>query len=217
MEQIKTNGTRFNKGTKSGRNILRESLRNLGCGRSILCDKNNVIISGNNVYEAAQELGYKVRIIESQPQELIVVKRNDVDASEKTGLELAFVDNLVQEKNLKWNADVLLDAMSKVLSFDPRVWHGHSALVKDLRIEDFLQEGVEHVPEKIQKVLKMDTQQLSLFDALGMESPEEETEEETEEEEVIEQGEEVIEQGEKEEEKEQPKETAPLGIADDDF
>jgi hypothetical protein len=208
MEQIKANEVRFNKGTKSGRNILRESLRNLGCGRSILCDKNGVVISGNNVYEAAQELGYKVRVVEAQPDELIVVKRNDVDAMEKTGLELAFVDNLVQEKNLKWNADVLLDMMKKVLSFDPRVWHGHSALVKDLRIEDFLQDGVEHVPEKVQKVLKMETQQLSLFDTLGMESSEEEIEEE-EEEEVLEDT--------SEEKEEQPKENIPLGIADDDF
>lgn len=166
MEEIKTNKVHFNKGTKTAKNILRESLRILGCGRSILCDKNNVIICGNKVYDAAQKLGYKVRVVEAQPDELIVVKRNDVDATEKTGLELAFVDNLISEKSLKWDADALLKAMQEVLSFDPRIWHGHSAIVKDLKIEDFLKEGATPNPERITREIDLNIQQLNLFDML---------------------------------------------------
>lgn len=70
-----------------------QSLRDLGAGRSILIDSDNVIIGGNGVYEQAQELGLPVRVIESDGTELIAVKRTDLKSSDAKRKALAIADN----------------------------------------------------------------------------------------------------------------------------
>lgn len=163
---MKTNKDRFNKGTKYGRGLIEHSIRELGCGRSVLCDKNGVIIAGNDVYDTAIQLGKKVVTIETEGDVLVVVKRTDLDANSKKGKELALVDNLTQEKNLEWDADMLQDSMTKDLSFDPRKWGGHSALVKELNLKNFFPDDVvRQVPPKEINEEFVQTTQLSLFDS----------------------------------------------------
>lgn len=163
---MQVNKNRFNKGTKYGRGLIEHSLQELGCGRSVLCDKNEVIVAGNDVYNSAIKLGKKIMIVESDADTLVVVKRTDLDANSKKGKEMAFVDNLAQEKNLEWDAELLQENMSKDLSFDPRKWGGHSAIVKELCLEDFFPEDtVRQVPPKETKEEEyLQYTQLSLFD-----------------------------------------------------
>ena len=70
-----------------------QSLRDLGTGRSILIDSDNVIIGGNGVYAQAKELGLPVRVIESDGTELIAVKRTDLKSSDAKRKALAIADN----------------------------------------------------------------------------------------------------------------------------
>lgn len=70
-----------------------QSLRDLGAGRSILIDAENVVIGGNGVYEKARELGLPVRIIESDGSELIAVKRTDLKPADAKRKALAIADN----------------------------------------------------------------------------------------------------------------------------
>jgi DNA modification methylase len=107
--QIKPDERNANKGTARGRELLRKSLREYGAGRSILADRDGRLIAGNKTYEAAQELGLPVRVVEANGDELIVVKRNDLDLSERTGKarELAYADNRVAEIDLEWEAEQL--------------------------------------------------------------------------------------------------------------
>ncbi|MBO4633539.1 MAG: hypothetical protein J5858_16610 [Lentisphaeria bacterium] len=70
-----------------------QSLRDLGTGRSILIDSDNVVIGGNGVYAQAQELGLPVRVIESDGTELIAVKRTDLKSSDAKRKALAIADN----------------------------------------------------------------------------------------------------------------------------
>lgn len=166
---MNVNKNRFNKGTKYGAGLILQSLKTLGCGRSVLCDKRNIIIAGNNVYEAAVKLGKKVVVVESDADTLVVVKRTDVDAESTVGLELSLVDNLSQEKNLEWDADKLHDCMNKSLSFDPRRWGGYECLVKDLDLDDFFPlEVVKKQTPKEQPLFVQNTQ-LSLFNELNNE------------------------------------------------
>ena len=62
---VELNKNRFNKGTNYGRGLLEHSLRELGCGRSILTDKNGVVLCGNDVYDIATRLGKKIITIET--------------------------------------------------------------------------------------------------------------------------------------------------------
>lgn len=148
INDIKTT-KRFNKYYEQGLNLLRRSIKYLGLGRSILVDKNNVIISGNAVYETAKKQGVKkVICIETTGDTLVVVKRTDIDADSKTGLELQLVDNLSTEQNLNWDTDWVIECMNKSYSFDPRKWNGYNCVIKELSLEDYLKSGVTIVEKK---------------------------------------------------------------------
>ncbi|MCL2596253.1 MAG: hypothetical protein FWD66_01035 [Paludibacter sp.] len=89
--QLDTNNYRIH--NDKNRRIIRKSLEDLGAGRSIVVDNENFIIAGNGVYEQAQELGLKTRIVESDGTELIVVKRTDIATNDEKRKLLALVDN----------------------------------------------------------------------------------------------------------------------------
>lgn len=105
--EIKHDQHNANKGTKRGKELLNQSLRELGGGRSILLDKDGNIIAGNKTYEEAQKLGLKVRVIETGKDELVAVQRGDLDLNDGTGdaRRLAYLDNRVSELDLAWDED----------------------------------------------------------------------------------------------------------------
>jgi DNA modification methylase len=109
MTTIKPDQHNANKGNKRGRELLQQSIRELGAGRSILLDKDGNIIAGNKTFEAAQESGIKVRIIEAGRDELVAVQRTDLDLDDPTGeaRRLAYLDNRVAEVDLEWDPDQL--------------------------------------------------------------------------------------------------------------
>ena len=80
--------------------IIRKSLEDCGAGRSVLVDKDNVLIAGNGVYEQAQALGLKVRFVESDGQELIVVKRTDLSSEDEKRKLLALADNYSSDTSI---------------------------------------------------------------------------------------------------------------------
>ncbi len=107
MSTLKTDQNNANQGTDRGRELLEQSLQELGAGRSILADKDGSIIAGNKTYETAQKLGYSIRIVPSDGKELVVVQRTDLDLSQPTGeaRRLAYMDNRVAELDLAWDAE----------------------------------------------------------------------------------------------------------------
>lgn len=161
--EIKKNRTRFNRGTKAGKSLIEKSIERLGCGRSVLADRNGVIIAGNDVYETAVALGKRVLVVTTDADTLVVVQRMDVDADSCLGYELALMDNLAQEKNLDWDADELIGASQRENGFDPTLWNGHSALVKELPLEELLKDDVQVVEKKREDVVDP-SMQLSIFD-----------------------------------------------------
>lgn len=84
----------FNKGTEYGQHLIEESLRKFGAGRSILLDKNNRIIAGNKTVENAAIIGIdNVIIVETDGNQIVAVKRKDIDLDTAKGRELALADN----------------------------------------------------------------------------------------------------------------------------
>jgi len=94
--------------------LLETSVSKLGLGRSVLADKNGTLIAGNKTTEVAGELGMgKVRVIETDGTELIVVQRTDLDMrdpNDPRARQLAFADNQVGVQNLLWDAAALMAA-----------------------------------------------------------------------------------------------------------
>jgi hypothetical protein len=100
-----------NRGTDRGRKMVRDSLRDLGAGRSIVVDKHGTVIAGNKTLEAAEELGIPTRLVETDGSELVVVQRTDLDLGEgDKARKLAYSDNRSAQVGLDWDtAQVALD------------------------------------------------------------------------------------------------------------
>ena len=103
IEELRQDALNFNKGTYEGEGLIKKSLERFKAGRSVLIDKNNNIIAGNKTVSAAATMGMKVRVIETTGEELVAVKRTDIDLDSKEGRELALADNRTAQINLAWD------------------------------------------------------------------------------------------------------------------
>lgn len=109
ISDLKPDKRNANKGTKKGRQLLNNSIRELKAGRSVLVDKNGVIIAGNKTVEQATDAGIKdVIIVETTGDQLVAVKRTDLDLeTDEKARRLAYADNRVSELDLEWDADAI--------------------------------------------------------------------------------------------------------------
>jgi hypothetical protein len=100
-----------NKGTFRGRCAVERSLADLGAGRSIVTDKNGVILAGNKTAAAAQSVGIDedVIVVQTDGTKLVVVQRTDLDANDAKAKKLAVADNRAAEVGLEWDPEVLKD------------------------------------------------------------------------------------------------------------
>ena len=122
IESLVPDNNNFNKGTQFGDHLMDESLRRFGLGRSILIDKNNRIISGNKTAEKAADIGFTdVVVVEVDGNQLVAVKRKDIDLDSAKGREFALADNATGKANLAWDEELISD-ISAQFNFEPGDW-----------------------------------------------------------------------------------------------
>jgi hypothetical protein len=137
IEELAQDSHNFNKGNEQGQQLMERSFKELGAGRSILLDRNGNIIAGNKSQQAAIAAGIKkVRVIETTGDELVAVKRTDVDIDSAEGRKMAFLDNLTQEKNLTWDEVELQNVADEIQGFDPDEF-GLNFMAEQLENEQF--------------------------------------------------------------------------------
>ena len=119
IEDLKQDSRNFNKGSEQGQELMERSFKEMGAGRSILIDRNGNIIAGNKSQKAAIAAGIKkVRVIETTGDELVAVKRTDVDIDSAEGRKMAYLDNLTTQVNLTWDETELQAVQADVEGFD---------------------------------------------------------------------------------------------------
>ena len=122
IESLVPDNNNFNKGTEYGDRLMDESLRRFGLGRSILIDKNNRIIAGNKTAEKAADIGFTdVLVVEVDGNQLVAVKRKDIDLDTSKGRELALADNATGKANLSWDERMIAEMAAK-FDFNPDDW-----------------------------------------------------------------------------------------------
>lgn len=122
VESLVPDNLNANKGTEYGQRLLEESLRKFGAGRSILIDKNNRIIAGNKTIENAVNAGLdNVIVVETDGNQIVAVKRKDIDLDSAKGRELALADNATGKANLSWD-ESLIEEVSQQWGFEPQDW-----------------------------------------------------------------------------------------------
>ena len=93
MEEIKFDKRNYRKHDNKNKSLIKKSLEKFGAGRYIVVDAEGEIIGGNGVYEQAQKLGLKTKIVETDGSELVVVKRTDLKTDDEKRKALAVMDN----------------------------------------------------------------------------------------------------------------------------
>jgi DNA modification methylase len=91
--------------TDRSASLIKESIDRYGAARSIVIDEDNRILAGNGTIEGAKAAGIKnVRIIETDGQEVIAVRRTGLTEDQKIGLALA--DNRTSDLS-EWDQEML--------------------------------------------------------------------------------------------------------------
>lgn len=104
-----------NRETLRGRKALEHSLRTYGAGRSILVDRNGVVIAGNKTLQQAAELGLPVLEVETDGHTLVAVRRRDLDLHEdRAARELAYADNITGALGYDLDPQIIIDDLPAI-------------------------------------------------------------------------------------------------------
>ena len=91
--------------TPRGVGMITDALREVGTGRSGVIDEKGKVLAGNATLEALAEAGIRrVKVVESNGEEWVVVRRTGLTAKQKK--QLALYDNRTAELS-SWELDVL--------------------------------------------------------------------------------------------------------------
>lgn len=114
LRDLKQDDHNANRGTFRGRCAVERSLVDVGAGRSIVVDKNGVILAGNKTAAAAQNAGIddEVILVPTDGTKLVVVQRTDLDANDPKAKKLAVADNRAAELGLEWDQEVMKELSS---------------------------------------------------------------------------------------------------------
>jgi hypothetical protein len=108
IKDLKPDPKNANVHSQYGMGLLENSTRLNGVGRSILISKDNVIIAGNGLVEAAGGIGIEdVEIVESDGNKIIAVKRTDIQSGTTEFYNMALADNVTAMRNIVLDAKVV--------------------------------------------------------------------------------------------------------------
>ena len=107
MAKIQSDSRNVRKHDARNKQVIFDSLKELGAGRSILIDAADTAVAGNGVLEQAEKLGIPIRVVESDGSELIAVKRIDLAPDDPKRKALAIVDNRSNDLSFFDNDELL--------------------------------------------------------------------------------------------------------------
>ena len=152
MTKIKQDRRNYRVHNDENKRVIRKSLEELGAGRSIVIDNEGEIIAGNGVYEQAQKLGIKTKIVETDGSELVVVKRTDLATGDDKRKKLALADNAASDTS-EWAEELLRE------DWTPEVLADFGVVLPETEIQTETKEAQEddfdEEKDKVETVCKM--------------------------------------------------------------
>lgn len=100
-------GHNYRKHSEGNIEHIQKSIKEAGLGRSVVIDADGVLIAGNGVQRAVAP-DTPARIIETDGNELIVVKRIDLHEGDERRKKLAMADNATAD-DVEWDVENLAD------------------------------------------------------------------------------------------------------------
>lgn len=148
MDEIKFDKRNYRLHNSENKRVIKKSLKELGAGRSIVIDNEGEIIAGNGVYEQAQKLGLKTKIVETDGNELVVVKRTDLATGDDKRKKLALADNAASDSS-EWAEELLREDWTPDVLADFGVTLPEVEVPEDMREK----EKDEHVEELLNSAM----------------------------------------------------------------
>ena len=143
MTEIKFDKRNYRKHNDKNKSLIRKSLEECGAGRSIVIDNNGEIIAGNGIYEQAQKLGLKTKIIETDGSDLVVVKRTDLNTDDEKRKRLAVMDNSTSDSS-EFDLELLQ------ADFEVPELEDMGIEFPDIEVEDEKEVVEDEIPEKVE-------------------------------------------------------------------
>ncbi|MFN6337809.1 MAG: hypothetical protein ACK41W_03635 [Cyanobacteriota bacterium] len=144
--QLRPDSRNARRRTDRSASLIAKSLERFGAARSIVIDEDGRILAGNGTVEGAKAAGIsKLRIIETDGDELVAVRRTGLTEEQKIGLALA--DNRTSDLS-EWDG-LMLQQLSETHDVSPwfesedleAIIGGDSKVVEQLPPEDFPEAG----------------------------------------------------------------------------
>jgi DNA modification methylase len=105
LKDIKFDKHNYRKHSAENQKLIKKSLEETGFGRSVLIDSENCLIAGNGVVSQLPK-NTKIKVVETDGTEMVVVKRTDLKTADKKRKELARNDNATAN-NVEWEQEEL--------------------------------------------------------------------------------------------------------------
>ena len=98
IKDLKFDKRNYCKHSDRNKELIKKSIKEVGYGRSIVVDADNEVICGNGVLSQT-DAKTPIKVIETDGNELIVVKRTDLATDDAKRKQLAVMDNSTSDSS----------------------------------------------------------------------------------------------------------------------
>lgn len=98
IEDLKQDSRNYRKHNDKNISLIRKSVDECGYGRSVVVNKDNEIICGNGLVSSVSK-DTKIKVVETNGDELVVVKRNDLKTGDEKQTKLGIYDNSASDSS----------------------------------------------------------------------------------------------------------------------
>lgn len=98
LKDIKQDKHNYRVHNERNLSLIKKSIDEVGFGRSIVIDNQNEIIAGNGLISQVDK-NTKIKVIETDGSELVVVKRTDLKTNDDKRRQLAIMDNSTSDNS----------------------------------------------------------------------------------------------------------------------
>lgn len=146
IKDLKQDSRNYRKHNDKNISLIRKSVDECGIGRSVVIDKNNEIIAGNGLVSAVSK-NTPIKVIETTGDELVVVKRTDLDTNDEKRKKLAVLDNSTTD-NSEFDIGLLQEDFSAPELEDLGVE------IENIDVEEETEVVEDEVPEQVETKVK---------------------------------------------------------------
>lgn len=98
IKDLKQDKRNYRKHNQRNLDLIKKSVNEVGLGRSVVIDNENEIICGNGLVSTLDK-NTKIKLIETDGSELVVVKRTDLSTDDDKRKQLAIMDNSTSDSS----------------------------------------------------------------------------------------------------------------------